>query len=280
MKSAKFYKIFYAAGIPLFAAAAILYAVTGHAGVAAVFAAALAVHVAFYFFKHKLMNYPNESARAVTLSYTFLLAAELLASVGFFALYGSFAVHTAGGAAGFARYIAGALCIAYAVLRYFISAVIFLKYLLNVRAGLLNGGMPKRIARAYAYTPLAVFCIFGAALTAHLITQSYFGPLWLAAVFAMYALFTGLCLVCTSGQSTFASAIWLTVLALAKCIVPILVFNVFVPGANATGGAAWLAACVMLYIAVCAGAVTDAAAIFYAARDTIKERRTKKSDIT
>ena len=54
MKSAKFYKIFYAAGIPLFAAAAILYAVTGHAGVAAVFAAALAVHVAFYFFKHKI----------------------------------------------------------------------------------------------------------------------------------------------------------------------------------------------------------------------------------
>lgn len=164
MKSAKFYKIFYAAGIPLFAAAAILYAVTGHAGVAAVFAAALAVHVAFYFFKHKLMNCPNESARAVTLSYTFLLAAELLASVGFFALYGSFAVHTAGGAAGFARYIAGALCIAYAILRYFISAVIFLKYLLNVRAGLLNGGMPKRIARAYAYMPLAVFCVFGAAL--------------------------------------------------------------------------------------------------------------------
>ena len=36
----------------------------------------------------------------------------------------------------------------------------------------------------------------------------------------------------------------------------------------------------MLYIAVCAGAVTDAAAIFYAVRDTIKERRTKKSDIT
>lgn len=273
MKADKFYKIYYFIGIALFAVAVILYAATAFARIAAVFAAAFAVHIAFYFFKQKLMDCPNEGARSVTLSYTFLLAVEMLVSVGFFAVYGSFALHSAGGV-WLARYIVNALCIIYTILRYFISATRFLRYLMTERVGLLNGGMPGIIARTYTYMPLAVFCVFGAALTIHLITQSYFGPLWLAAAFGLYALLTGLCLVCTSGESTFASSICFIVLAIMKCAVPLLLFAVFIPLGAILYDTAYatlsLTASVILYTAVCAGAITDAAAAFYAVRSAIK----------